>query len=282
MESVLRSDTGDCAKGSVAQGPIECWKGWDSLAPFYYEMRRDDGEHRLLDKAKLGERPHLLELLSGIDLAGKHVLDAGCGFGYYAVIMAERGAEVVGIDFAPRMIELAREFASGKQRLAFEVGDVHDLSRFATGTFDLVFSAMDLEVPDVRPVFAEFARVLKPSGTFVFSVPHPIIQHGKWVRDAAGGRQHYGLDDYFARGRYDYCNPLWTDESGTPVVFQRFRRPLQDYTEALAGAGFVLLRLLEGEPSASTHAENPDAFEAMRRAPVFLIVRAQKLPIEAP
>jgi SAM-dependent methyltransferase len=62
------------------------------------------------------------------DLAGKSVLDVGCGSGRYAVAAAERGARVVGVDFSPGMLARARD-------LARERG-VHDGCRFVEADFD--------------------------------------------------------------------------------------------------------------------------------------------------
>ncbi len=54
----------------------------------------------------LGIVPHLLDLLG--DVSDRVVLDAGCGEGYLARILAARGARVTGIDLSPRLIALAR------------------------------------------------------------------------------------------------------------------------------------------------------------------------------
>jgi len=62
------------------------------------------------------------------DLSGKTVLDVGCGPGRYAVRAAERGAEVVGIDFSPKMLVLARERARDR--------GVADRCRFVEADFD--------------------------------------------------------------------------------------------------------------------------------------------------
>ena len=62
------------------------------------------------------------------DLSAKTVLDVGCGPGRYAVAAAERGADVVGIDFSPRMLALACE-------LALDRG-VADRCRFIEADFD--------------------------------------------------------------------------------------------------------------------------------------------------
>ena len=50
--------------------------------------------------------------LCGEDLSGKRALDIGCGSGRYSIELARRGAEVVGLDFAPAMIDLAGELAA--------------------------------------------------------------------------------------------------------------------------------------------------------------------------
>jgi 2-polyprenyl-3-methyl-5-hydroxy-6-metoxy-1,4-benzoquinol methylase len=62
------------------------------------------------------ERPATLSLLG--DVAGKRVLDAGCGPGIYAEELVARGAEVVGFDASGRMVELARKRLRGGWRSA--------------------------------------------------------------------------------------------------------------------------------------------------------------------
>jgi 2-polyprenyl-3-methyl-5-hydroxy-6-metoxy-1,4-benzoquinol methylase len=82
-------------------------------------------------------------------LAGKSVLDVGCGSGRYCVAYAERGASrVVGVDFAPRMIELANDAARRRgvaDRCAFRTGRFPDVvpdgpfdASTALGFFDYV------------------------------------------------------------------------------------------------------------------------------------------------
>jgi 2-polyprenyl-3-methyl-5-hydroxy-6-metoxy-1,4-benzoquinol methylase len=55
-----------------------------------------------------------LALQAFAPLGGKTVLDVGCGSGRHSVAFAEQGAKVVGVDFAPRMIELAKNLARAK------------------------------------------------------------------------------------------------------------------------------------------------------------------------
>ena len=106
------------------------------------------------------------------DLTGKTVLDIGCGTGRYAIECAKRGAtHVVGIDFAPGMIEFSRNVAKEM--------DVDDRTEFITGnfldhtfpsTFDVVLGLGLFDyVPEPEPMFRKIAA-LSPKH-FVASFP---------------------------------------------------------------------------------------------------------------
>ncbi len=75
------------------------------------------------------------------DLTGARVLDAGCGAGPMSVALAERGAEVVGVDISPALLEVARKRTPEAlaSRITFTAGDMLDE---AHGSFDFVM-AMD-------------------------------------------------------------------------------------------------------------------------------------------
>jgi magnesium-protoporphyrin O-methyltransferase len=86
-------------------------------------------------------RGRLLDWLPA-DLAGRRLLDAGCGTGALALAAAARGAEVVAVDLSPRLVALARERLAGEPaaaRIELRVGDMLDP---ALGRFDHVV-AMD-------------------------------------------------------------------------------------------------------------------------------------------
>jgi SAM-dependent methyltransferase len=94
------------------------------------------------------------------------VLDLGTGTGTGARLAAERfpGAEVVGVDLAPAMIEQARGLLPSElgQRVRFEVADASELP-FADGAFDLVL------LLNMIPFFGELGRVTAPDGVLLFS-----------------------------------------------------------------------------------------------------------------
>lgn len=104
-------------------------------------------------------------------LAGRRVVDVGCGGGLLAEGMAARGAQVLGIDMAPTALEVARLHAleSGVD-LEYRQETVENLAAEQAGTYDLVTCLEMLEhVPDPASVVAACARLVKPGGHVVFS-----------------------------------------------------------------------------------------------------------------
>lgn len=261
-------------RAKPAEGILDSHEGWGRLARFYREFRSEGGRFHREDPARISEAPWMRVLLSAMDLRDKRVLDVGCGFGYYALLAAEMGAQVTAIDFAREMVELAgRQAALRRLPVDVRLGEVGDLSAFPDHSFDVVVSGMDLETPDLGLAFREVARVLVARGPFLFSVPHPILHHGVWQQGPDGSKLFFQLDRYFERGPF---LAEWCDEKGQPVRFWRYRRPLQDYTEALSSNGFVIRRLLEAEPSGEGGAQDAALYEELHRVPWYLIIQAEK------
>ena len=112
----------------------------------------------------------VLEMLEG---AGGRLLDLGCGPALMEPALLDRGFEVWGIDASERMIEAGRARVP-HPRCHLDPGDASSL-RFASGFFDAAISMGLLEYfPDYSPVLREVARVLKPGGIAVFTVPSRV------------------------------------------------------------------------------------------------------------
>jgi 2-polyprenyl-6-hydroxyphenyl methylase/3-demethylubiquinone-9 3-methyltransferase len=104
-----------------------------------------------------------------IDWQRKAVLDLGCAGGFMAEALAQRGADVTGIDPAAEAINAARAHArKGGLRIGYDVG-VGEALPYADATFDAVVCVDVLEhVADLTMVLAQVARVLRPGGLFMF------------------------------------------------------------------------------------------------------------------
>jgi SAM-dependent methyltransferase len=111
----------------------------------------------------------LLALLGG-DLAGKRVLDVGCGAGRLALLCARADAQVVGIDISTSAVALATLAAqsSGVSGVTFRAGE----ARLADGAFDLILLAGVAEhLPDPLATLGRLAERLRPDGQMVLACP---------------------------------------------------------------------------------------------------------------
>ena len=110
-------------------------------------------------------------------------LDAACGTGRLALLLAERGHRVAGVDSSPEMLEVARRKLPGAE---FHLGELGQLP-VPDASVDLVTCALALtHVPDLAPVMAEFARVVRPGGHVVISDAHHELVFRGSVAKALG------------------------------------------------------------------------------------------------
>jgi SAM-dependent methyltransferase len=206
------------------------------------------------------ERPATLSLLP--EVKNQRVLDAGCGPGVYSEWLLAHGAEIVAIDASPKMVVLAKE----RLGVAADVRQADlgkPLSFLDSSYFDLVLSPLVLEyIEDWRSTFAEFYRVLRPSGYLVFSVTHPFFDFL-----------------YFKSNRYfdtELVGTQWRGVDPVSVHMPSFRRSLEETLNPLIEAGFRLERILEPKPTPEFKSADPRHYEELSRQPCFLCIRARK------
>lgn len=215
------------------------------------------------------------------DLPGKRVLDVVCGPGDSAGRLADRGADVLGVDLSREMVRVAYRRYGDRADLRDGLGFLADAS------FDVVTSRLTLgHVEDWDPVLAAFHRLLTPGGTLVLSLSHPFSDY-LMLRDdgfpAFGGL--FGEDDgprltaerdpprYAAVERF---RGEWgTGDNATGVPF--YRRPLSAVFGPLFANGFAVTGVEEPTPSAELEDRSPDlAARLRRRPPAFLCLGAEK------
>lgn len=116
----------------------------------------------------------LLERLDVINIKIRTILDVGCGTGYCTRALGTyyKRAKIIGVDLAPAMVMQARQQHGRWRKGRYLVGDAEQLP-IASSSVDLVFSNLALQWCDPDAVFCEFARVLRPGGTILFSTFGP-------------------------------------------------------------------------------------------------------------
>jgi 2-polyprenyl-6-hydroxyphenyl methylase/3-demethylubiquinone-9 3-methyltransferase len=104
-------------------------------------------------------------------LAGKDVLDVGCGGGILAEAMAQRGARVTGIDLADKPLRVAQlHLLESRLEVRYDLACAEDYSATHASAFDVLTCMEMLEhVPDPASAVAACARLMRPGGRAFFS-----------------------------------------------------------------------------------------------------------------
>ena len=202
------------------------------------------------------ERPALQSLVPA-SLAGAVVLDAGCGSGAQAQWLIDQGAEVIGIDLSPRMVEEARRRCQGRGR--FLVADLAEPLPVEPQSLDGITSSLALHyVRDWSVPLRSFASALRPGGWAVISLDHPF---GPRLPSQQGG--------YFDT---ELVTDTW--RKADVEVSQRFwRRPLSAIAGAFADAGFAIDRIAEPQPSPEALERYPSELADIVGIPSFIVYR---------
>lgn len=156
----------------------------------------------LLDQAPSrdlhGIQAHAARLVAADDLAGRIVLDVGCGFGWFELYALDYGVRrVIGLEPDDGELETARRHIND-ERAAFTVGSATDLP-LPDASVDTVVCWEVLEhLPQgsESAAFAEFGRVLRPGGALYLSTPYAswrarLLDPAWWLI----GHRHYRLDE---------------------------------------------------------------------------------------
>jgi SAM-dependent methyltransferase len=186
-------------------------------------------------------RPAILNLAG--DVAGRRILDAGCGSGPIAAALRDRGATVTGFDSSAGMLELARRRLGPDADL--HLADLGSALPFPDGAFDDVIAALVLHyLQDWAGPLAELRRVLKPGGRLIAAVEHPFAI--ELMHRAQGDKPRY----FETRSRTEE----WT-YGGHSAMVTFWDRPLHAMTDAFTAAGFRIAVISEPPAAPDTPLE---------------------------
>ena len=150
--------------GAANVDPAEIAK-FDAAAPRWWDP---DGDFRPLHDLN----PARLDYIDArAGLAGRRVLDVGCGGGILAEGMARRGASVLGIDLSAAALEVARLHAlEAGVKVSYRQVAVEELATLEGGAYDLVTCLEMLEhVPDPATIVRNLAQLVRPGGQVICS-----------------------------------------------------------------------------------------------------------------
>jgi SAM-dependent methyltransferase len=165
---------------------------------------------------------------------GKDVLDVACGTGNATIPAARAGARVTGLDFAPALLDIAREQAADAMvEIDFVEGDAQELP-FGDTSFDAVVSTFGhMFAPDHARAAAEMKRVLRPGGAIAVACWTPEGSIGRMSHTIAelvpsppGGQPPllWGTEEHvrelWGEAEFERHEIVWTDES--PASYARF------------------------------------------------------------
>jgi 2-polyprenyl-3-methyl-5-hydroxy-6-metoxy-1,4-benzoquinol methylase len=219
------------AKSVSAKNVIELF---DSMADFY---------DRFTSKLDSTERPMGRWMAENLP-KGRRALDIGCGAGRYSVLLADLYEEVVAVDPAPRMIEIAKRDRS-RPNVSYQVRDALDMTPEQDGLFDVVFAfscVFHIAKPNV--ILPRLVALVAPGGAlFIFDPDRP----DDW------GQENWQVNYAFklARMAYDVTGEVETAvnviraflheswlaicECNVPFSREEFRR---EYSAVLPGVTF--------------------------------------------
>ena len=223
---------------------------YDDIADFYDGMVGDD----IADPVATA----LFDLLG--DVRGLRVLDLACGQGRVSRELARRGGSVVGVDIAVRLLDRARA-AEEREPLGVEYieADATSPDALAGESFDAVACHFGLsDIDELDGALATVARVLRPGGSFVFSILHPCFPGSG---DDAPSSWQPGRG-YGAEGWWLTDNPGFRGRVGAN------HRMLSTYLNRLVAHGLEVAGAAEPEPGREWTERHPGGDEV----PVYLVV----------
>lgn len=216
------------------------------------------------------EQPSLRGCLPPLE--GLRILDLGCGGGQFARYCVSQGAlHVTGVDLSQNMLGHARTH-NAHERIEYVHGSLEDIE-LLDNQYDLIVSSLVMDyVRDYDHVVRKVAKALRDGGNFVYSTLHPHItariQNEGWVRDAAGDKLYWPVDNYLEDG------PREMDiMGGHKVTF--YHRSMSTAVNVLIQSGLMLEELIEPVCTPEGLLLQPHQTAEVRR-PTFVIFKTKK------
>lgn len=201
------------------------------------------------------------------DVAGRKVLEIGCGTGHSLQYLGEqKAAELWGLDISQDQIEKAGQHLSAK---GFEAKLICSPMEVECGLpqnyFDFVYSVYGIGwATDLEGTFRKIATYLKQDGLFIFSWSHPI-------------HKCVAPEEESLIFKKSYFDESWYSVSLDGGVFSLSDRKMSTYVNALAKAGFCIEELIEQSEEELLQKRNSQFAQKAKMLPVTFVIKARKL-----
>jgi SAM-dependent methyltransferase len=202
------------------------------------------------------------------DVAGKKVLEIGCGRGHSLQYLGERmAAELWGLDISEKQIEQTRQYlAKCSLPVKLFCSSMEEECGIPVDYFDIVYAIYAIGwTTDLNLTISRIASYLKKGGIFIFSWSHQIH---KCVADEN--------DTYVFRK--SYFDESWYTDSRGDAQFILSDRMLSTYMNALAMAGFFIEQMIEqpDEEIIRSCDENDEFVKRIKMIPGVFVIKARK------
>ena len=221
--------------------------GWDERVDLHLEaesydlgpLRSGHGALTPIEEAEIGP------------VDGLHILHLQCHFGRDTLTLAQRGATVVGLDFSPRAIRVARTLAEElgmSDRARFIEADLYDAPKVLNDVFDLVFVNWGSIgwLPDISRWAEIVAHFIKPGGALYQIEGHPCAEVFDNQEGMPGGMPGYSIPYFIGEAlRLDHTSDYASPKFLRNAVRYEWIHPLGQTITSLLAAGLTLKWLHE-------------------------------------
>lgn len=230
---------------------------YDTVAEFYEQFAQD-----VYDDPPMVALLHLLG-----DVATLRILDLACGQGRLSRELARRGAQVVGVDISPAMLERAQaREAQHPFHITYLLADASSHIALPNESFDGVTCSFGLsDIDDLDGLITNVSRLLRPGGFFAFSLLHPCFPGWQAAQASPSWSPERG---YYQEGWWRAASPT----QGLRPRVGANHRMLSSYLSLLAQKQLVLEAMIEPPPSADWLAAPP----VVGPVPVYLVAQYRR------
>lgn len=243
---------------------------YDNVAQAYSDSMSEEGDY--FHKTQID--PYIYKAIG--DPNGKIIYDLGCGNGYIARSLAQKGAQVYASDISPELVKIAKELSKGLD-ITYSTHEAADFSTYPNDFFDVVIMNMVIHyIKDLDTLFKGMSRVLKPGGILIFSTNHPFrpaYPYSKWEVGKIDNQETLFIKVTGYLKEEERNGVCWCDNK---TKLEMYNQPLHTLVNSMSQHRLLTCHIDEplGEGFARDYGEE---LQKSHYIPTFIVITAQKV-----